>query len=92
MNEENILMENVTSEVDEIDNPSTSSKGGALGKIVIASSIAVAGIAAFLYNTRNKREAKNIDKLRKKGYTIVKPVDKENHIEVDSEDSEEVTE
>lgn len=52
------------------------SDGSGSGLIVaaVAGVVAVAGgVGAYLYKTRAKREAKRIEKLRKKGYTIIEP-------------------
>jgi len=51
-----------------------SSSGGIFGKIVIGTLIAGVTAAAVAYHkTKDKREAKKIEKLRAKGYKITPP-------------------
>lgn len=68
----NEIMNNEIIETEEMGIQETpeSSGNGIVGKLAVGAVIVGAGVAAFLYKTRAKREKKNIEKLRKKGYVI----------------------
>lgn len=73
MNEEMTTFEVVDSTgVAEVCNDSGSS-GGGFGKLIIGALAVGAGVAAIIYKTKDKREAKRIEKLRAKGYKITPP-------------------
>lgn len=57
----------------EVYNEPVSSNGGIIGKIAIGALAVGAGVAAFIYKTKDKREARRIKKLEEKGYIITKP-------------------
>ena len=71
---ENIeIMDNYSEDNMEIGERPSESGSGVLGKIAVASAVAVAGsIVALAIRHRGKREERRIEKLRKKGYTIYK--------------------
>lgn len=53
---------------------SESSGGGLAAKIVAGIGIGLVGAGiAYYHKTKDKREAKQVDKLKKKGYTVLKP-------------------
>lgn len=73
MNEEmnTELMEINDTEVEVYDEPERS---GGIGKIVVGVGLmAVAGVGAYLYKTKEKRKAKRISKLVEEGYIVYKP-------------------
>lgn len=74
----NNVAEQVVEAVNEANNPGN----GVIG-FVIGGAVAIgAGVFAWI-KTGPKREAKQIEKLRKKGYTVIEP----DAGDVDSEDS-----
>ena len=90
MNTELVEIENT--EVETCNEPEKSGSG-IVGKLIIGGGIVAAGVAAWLYKTKDQREAKQISKLVKKGYVIYKPEDEEDFddevvIEADSESEE----
>ena len=64
--------ENEITEVEVYEEPETSGNG-ALGVILGGLAIAAGATAVVLHKTKAKREAKRIEKLRKKGYVIISP-------------------
>lgn len=75
-------------EVVEVNEEPETSGNGILG--LIAGGLVVAGATAVvLHKTKAKREAKKIEKLRKKGYVITSP-EEADEIEVYSEDEAEL--
>lgn len=67
------IMDNYSEDNMEISERPSESGSGVLGKIAVASAVAVAGsIVALAIRHRGKREEQRIEKLRKKGYTIYK--------------------
>lgn len=67
--------ENTAISAEVHDEPIEETGNGILGKVIIGLGIAVAATAAVLYKTKDKREAKQIKKLEKKGYVITKQAD-----------------
>ena len=61
-----------TGEIFEVIEPVKSKKGLTGGIVIGTLALVGAGLAAFLYKTKDKREAKKIEKLRQKGYVIFK--------------------
>ena len=47
--------------------------GIGLGKIVLGTALVAGGIGFLCYKFRGKIEEKRVEKLRKKGYTIIEP-------------------
>jgi hypothetical protein len=70
----NEIMNNEIIETEEMGIQETpeSSGSGIVGKLAVGAVIVGAGVAAFLYKTRAKREERKIEKLRKKGYVITR--------------------
>ena len=58
-----------------------SGKGG-FGKVLLGLSVAAGVVGLVWYKTKDKREQRAIEKLRKKGYEIIEP---EDFLEVDDE-------
>lgn len=97
-------MNYTNNEVDVIDNEEVtmvtnvseeSEGGGILGKVIFGGLVAVgAGIVAYRYKTKDKREAKKnakaIERLKKQGYNIEEPIVEEDDV-VDVE-ADEMTE
>lgn len=88
MNEElrelNMENDDVTMETNDSD-----SKSGLIGKLVVGSVIAGAGLlGAAIYKNRNKLEERRMEhkikKMKKKGFTVIKP----EKVEDDSEEKE----
>lgn len=63
------------------------SVGGVIGGIAAVAAVA-GGIAFYLHKTKAKREAKKIEKLRKKGYVILTPEEVADSEVVEVEDDE----
>ena len=75
-----LLDEIATTEVDVTEVTEESGEGG-LGKVFLGLTI-VAGVGGYLwYKTKDKREQRAIEKLRKKGYEVIEPVVEEDEIE-----------
>lgn len=100
MNEEMMVMaeEIENNEVTELvpaeyhEEPETTGNG-IVGKIAVGVGLAVAGAAAFVWHkTKDKREAKTIRKLEKKGYVISKAIKEEPAVEAEAEDVSEQNE
>lgn len=72
--EDNMTMEIVENE--EIEVCEEPKKGSALGVLAVLAAV-VGGTAVYMHATKGKREAKKIEKLRKKGYVIHEPVEAE---------------
>lgn len=47
--------------------------GSGLGKIALGAALVAGGIGFLCYKFRGKIEEKRVEKLRKKGYTIIEP-------------------
>lgn len=47
--------------------------GSGLGKIALGTALVAGGIGILCYKFRGKIEEKRVEKLRKKGYTIIEP-------------------
>ena len=78
-------------EVVEVNEEPETSGNGILG-IIAGGLVVVAGATAVvLHKTKAKREAKKIEKLRKKGYIIISP-EEVDEIEAVSEDDTEIVE
>jgi hypothetical protein len=92
MSNENIETPEVIEGIDVVElEPECGSEGIGLAKIALASLLVVGGAAALRYKFRSKIEERQVEKLRKKGYTIQEPVevlDKDDFDEDDVEDSE----
>lgn len=100
MNEEMMSMEEMNENTTAMegyegyDEPATSGGNGVV-KFVVGAAFAAAGVGALWWHkSKDKREAKQIEKLAKKGYVITKPEEEEakkvpvRKIEVVSEDEE----
>lgn len=72
----------------EVNENSDGSGSGLIVAAVAGVATVAGGVAAYLYATRAKREAKKIEKLRKKGYTIIEPGENVviDYVEVETED------
>lgn len=57
--------------VEDYESPKAS-VGGIIGVCAAVAAVA-GGVALYLHKTKDKREAKKIEKLRKKGYVILTP-------------------
>lgn len=91
MNEE---LKNVNEEIENTDievfyDDAEVSKNGGLSKLLVGGLVGVAAIAGAVAfkKTKNKREEKKIEKLRKKGYVITKP---DEVIDVEDEEVKDV--
>lgn len=84
MNENEKVMINDEEIVDTYEETEESGHG-ALGALVAGAVIVGGATAGILYKTRAKREAKRIEKLRKKGYVICNPEDVDTDSESDCE-------
>lgn len=81
-------MNNGTTEVTEYDEGKSS--GGGLGKFLFGLGAAtVAGVAVAVVATKDKRKAKQIEKLKKEGYIIYHEDDVEEIVEVDEDEDKE---
>lgn len=47
--------------------------GNGLGKLVIGAALVAGGIGILCYKFRDKIEKRRVEKLRKKGYTVIEP-------------------
>lgn len=65
---------------------------GIAGKLAVGAVLVGLGVAAVLYKTRDWREARKIEKLRKKGYVIYMPEPEVEDAEQDVYELEEETE
>ena len=93
------MEEMLTYELNEVENTEANeeivapenSSNGIVGAIVGGALVAgAAGIGLLLNKTKDKREARKIEKLRKKGYTIIAPeVKPEEVVEADFETEDE---
>lgn len=80
---ENEIMEIENEEMMVHEEPEKTGNG-MVGKIVAGVGIAALGAAAlWLYKTKEKREAKKIEKLRAKGYVIQAPDEIEEVIDAE---------
>ena len=73
MNEEMITMENTENEIvetEQVVEVTETSSGSCLGKALLLIGGAVAAGAVLWHKTKDKREARQIKKLEKKGYVI----------------------
>lgn len=76
-NDENYEVEDTKYVPAETNEEQTESGSGpAIAIAVGVVGLVAGGIAAYRYKTREKREAKMVEKLKKKGYTIVNPDEK----------------
>ena len=77
------LEEIATTMISEVsDDEVTEESNGGFGKVFLGLAVA-AGVGGLLwYKTKDKREQRAIEKLRKKGYEIIEP---EDFLEVDDE-------
>lgn len=92
MNEEIRTFEEIeNTEVAEVNVEPETSGNGILGIIVGGLVVAAGTTAVVLHKTKAKREAKKIEKLRKKGYMILAP-DEVEDLETVSEDDCEIVE
>lgn len=89
MNEEMKTFEEIeNTEVIEVNAEPETSGNGILG-FVVGGLVVVAGATAVaLHKTKAKREAKKIEKLRKKGYVILTPEEAEELETVSEDDCE----
>ena len=72
-------------EVVEVNEEPETSGNGILGVIAGGLVIAAGATAVVLHKTKSKREAKKIEKLRKKGYVVIAP-EEVDEIEANSND------
>lgn len=54
-------------------NENTGSSAGGILKVAAVAVAVAGGVAIYLHKTKAKREAKKIEKLKKKGYVILTP-------------------
>lgn len=95
MNDEMITMEkneNEAVETEQVIEVTETSSGSGLGKVLLAvGSVAAVG-AVLWHKTKDKREARQIKKLEKKGYVICHTDDvietEESDVEGDTENAE----
>ena len=64
--------------------------GIGLGKIAIGTALVVGGIGLLCYKFRGKIEERRVEKLKKKGYVVIEPVDED--IVIDAEDVDDIEE
>lgn len=77
---------------EEIVEPKNSGNG-IVGAIVGGTLVAVtAGAGLLWHKTKDKREARKIEKLRKKGYTIIEPVVDDTEVVVEADFTEDEAE
>lgn len=69
MNENIIMVEEITETAEEMNKPCANSRFGFV-KWIAAGTAVVAGVVVFLKKTEEKREHRTIEKLKKKGYVI----------------------
>lgn len=79
-------------EVVEVNEEPETSGNGILGLIAGGLVVAAGATAIVLHKTKAKREAKKIEKLRKKGYVIVSPEEIEEIEDVSEDEAELVDE
>lgn len=79
------LMEVEATEIEACDDSST---GKIIAGVVAGAAAIAAGVAVYLHKTKDKREAKKIEKFRAKGYTIIEP-SKVIHVDSVDVDSDE---
>ena len=85
---EEIKVMDETMVMDVCEDLGKSSKG-LIGAMAVGVGLVAAGVAVYLHKTKSKREARKIEKLRAKGYTIIEPVEVEtddNVIEVEAKE------
>lgn len=82
--------ENESTELEVYEEPKTSGNG-VLGFVLGGLAIAATTTAIVLHKTKSKREAKRVEKLRKKGYVVLTPEEVEE-LAVDPEDYETIEE
>ena len=68
--------------------------GIGLGKLVLGTALVAGGIGVLCYKFRDKIEKRRVEKLRKKGYTVIEPEEDiiENEVVDDFDDFEEESE
>ena len=73
--EENINVNETTEEIGmtEIEESTENSNGSLIVKIVSGIGLVAAAAGVYVYKTKDKREKRQIEKLRKKGYKIYEP-------------------
>ena len=64
--------------------------GIGLGKLVLGTALVAGGIGALCYKFRGKIEERRVEKLKKKGYVVIEPVDED--IVIDAEDVDDIEE
>ena len=64
--------------------------GVGLGKFVLGAALVAGGIGALCYKFRGKIEERRVEKLKKKGYVVIEPVDED--IVIDAEDVDDIEE
>lgn len=64
--------------------------GIGLGKLVLGTALVAGGIGVLYYKFRDKIEKRRVDKLIKKGYVVIEPVDED--IVIDAEDVDDIEE
>lgn len=93
MNEEIMVIneEIENTEVEVVNEEPETSSNGIIGGLAVVGAALVGAAAFALIKTKDKREAKKIEKLRNKGYVIVTPEEAEKLV-ADSEACEEEAE
>lgn len=79
---EEMNVQNVVEEATPIIEEAAKSSNGVVGLVLGAVGAVVTGVVVW-HKTKPKREAKQVEKLRKKGYTVIEP---EDEADVNSED------
>ena len=64
--------------------------GIGLGKLVLGTALVAGGIGALCYKFRGKIEERRVEKLKKKGYVVIEPVNED--IVIDAEDVDDIEE
>lgn len=64
--------------------------GVGLGKLVLGTALVAGAIGAICYKFRGKIEERRVEKLKKKGYVVIEPVDED--IIIDAEDEDDIEE
>ena len=64
--------------------------GIGLGKFVLGAALVAGGVGALCYKFRGKIEERRVEKLKKKGYVVIEPVDED--IVIDAEDVDDIEE